>query len=504
MFNAKRRSRILVIGGSLAICLIYLSLAFLSTAQAAVGEYDVEVCTPQGNARNHGLEVLEEGAEPGHPAVNLLTDPCEPGSGEAAIVTTAFENLVVGFSEWSVNAAEGTLIRSLQGNRTVTGNGKNISRNIQWVAFPADPMAPEFEHFSLFNPPSGPFSWTPADPGTSSVHGKVFCGVPTGCNNQEGEAKVAFTDVIAHVVDRNLPTVTTAGPLLAGGPVSGTKELSFRASDAGSGVAKVSLLVDGSTKESKTDSNGGLCAKPYQAMAPCATEFGSSFNLDTTALSEGLHRVEVVVEDASGQTAGAPATVDVHNRPLNTGRPSISGTAKLGQPLAADTGQWAGGPTSFAYQWLRCPASATVGNGDACAAAGANSEIYDAAGADVGKRLVVKVTAANAFGSEAAFSAPTVTIAALAGPDESKNPPQTKISKHPRKKSALKKAKFSFSSDQPHSSFECQFDKKGAFKACRSPFKRKVKPGRHSFQVRAINASGIADPSPAVFRWTVS
>lgn len=490
--------------GSLAICLIYFSLAYLSTAQAAVGEYDVEVCTPQGNARSHGLVVLEEGAEPGHPAVNLLTDPCEPGSGEAAIVTTAFENLVVGFSEWSVNAADGTLIRSVQGNRSVTGNGKNINRNIRWVAFPADPSAPEFEHFSLFNPPSGPFTWTPAAPGTSSVHGRVVCDSPAGCNNGEGEAKVIFTNVIAHVVDRSLPTVTTAGPLIAGGPVSGTKEVSFKAADAGSGVAKVSLLVDGSTRESKTDSNGGLCAKPYQAMAPCPTELDSSFNLNTTALTEGPHRLEVVVEDASGQSTGAPATVDVHNRPLNTGRPSISGTAKLDQPLAANTGQWAGGPTSFAYQWLRCPASATVGDEGACAPAGANSEIYDAAGADVGKRLVVKVTATNVSGSEAAFSAPSATIAALAGPGESKNPPQTKISKHPRKKSASRKAKFSFSSDQPHSSFECQFDKKGAFKACRSPFTRKMKPGRHSFQVRAINASGITDPSPAMFRWTVS
>ncbi len=81
--------------------------------------------------------------------------------------------------------------------------------------------------------------------------------------------------------------------------------------------------------------------------------------------------------------------------------------------------------------------------------------------------------------------------------------PNTKIGKKPRKKTALRKAKFKFTSDQAGSSFQCKLDRK-PFRPCRSPFKAKVKPGSHTFRVRAVNSAGIADPTPAVFRWKVS
>jgi hypothetical protein len=81
-------------------------------------------------------------------------------------------------------------------------------------------------------------------------------------------------------------------------------------------------------------------------------------------------------------------------------------------------------------------------------------------------------------------------------------PPNTTIGKKPKRKSASGKAKFTFGSDQPGSSFQCKLDKK-PFKACSSPFKAAVKRGRHTLQVRAINPQGVADPTPAVFKWTV-
>jgi hypothetical protein len=81
--------------------------------------------------------------------------------------------------------------------------------------------------------------------------------------------------------------------------------------------------------------------------------------------------------------------------------------------------------------------------------------------------------------------------------------PNTTLLKKPAKKSTKPKAEFTFSSDQAGSSFQCKLDK-GAFKACRSPFRAKVKPGRHAFQVRAVNAQGLADASPIHFNWTVA
>jgi hypothetical protein len=80
--------------------------------------------------------------------------------------------------------------------------------------------------------------------------------------------------------------------------------------------------------------------------------------------------------------------------------------------------------------------------------------------------------------------------------------PNTTLKKKPRAKSSNPLAKFTFGSDQAGARFQCKLDR-GPFKPCRSPFTKKVKPGRHTFSVRALDAAGLADPSPASFHWKV-
>ena len=50
--------------------------------------------------------------------------------------------------------------------------------------------------------------------------------------------------------------------------------------------------------------------------------------------------------------AGTAAAQDA---PSNTTQPAISGTATVGSTLTATQGSWTGNPTSFAFQWVRCP-----------------------------------------------------------------------------------------------------------------------------------------------------
>jgi hypothetical protein len=59
-----------------------------------------------------------------------------------------------------------------------------------------------------------------------------------------------------------------------------------------------------------------------------------------------------------------------------------------------------------------------------------------------------------------------------------------------------------FSSTEPGSSFECRLDA-GRFVPCSSPFRRRLSFGRHRFEVRAVDAAGNVDPSPARGRVTV-
>ncbi len=82
-------------------------------------------------------------------------------------------------------------------------------------------------------------------------------------------------------------------------------------------------------------------------------------------------------------------------------------------------------------------------------------------------------------------------------------PPETTIDKGPKKRTEKRKAKFRFSSSEAGSSFQCKLDRK-PFKRCDSPFRKKVKAGKkHKFRVRAIDAAGNVDPTPAKRKWKV-
>jgi hypothetical protein len=82
------------------------------------------------------------------------------------------------------------------------------------------------------------------------------------------------------------------------------------------------------------------------------------------------------------------------------------------------------------------------------------------------------------------------------------DPPETSITAGPKAKTKKKSATFTFSSDEPGSTFECSVDDE-AFEACTSPEQLKAGKGKHSFEVRAIDPAGNTDPTPADQSWKV-
>ncbi len=80
--------------------------------------------------------------------------------------------------------------------------------------------------------------------------------------------------------------------------------------------------------------------------------------------------------------------------------------------------------------------------------------------------------------------------------------PNTKLGKATIKTSA-RKATFKFSATENGSTFACRLDRQKKFSKCRSPKTYKhLKPGKHTFRVRATDAAGNADKTPAkrIFR----
>ena len=79
-------------------------------------------------------------------------------------------------------------------------------------------------------------------------------------------------------------------------------------------------------------------------------------------------------------------------------------------------------------------------------------------------------------------------------PDTS--PPNTLIVKAPARRIRTRRARFTFRSTEA-GTFRCKVDRK-AFASCRSPLiLRGLKLGRHTLKVRAVDAAGNADPTPA-------
>jgi Big-like domain-containing protein len=81
-------------------------------------------------------------------------------------------------------------------------------------------------------------------------------------------------------------------------------------------------------------------------------------------------------------------------------------------------------------------------------------------------------------------------------------PPETSIDSQPSALTRLTSAIFTFSANEP-GTFECQLDG-GGWETCTSPKDyADLADGSHTFQVRATDAAGNTDASPAGFTWTI-
>jgi Glucose / Sorbosone dehydrogenase len=83
------------------------------------------------------------------------------------------------------------------------------------------------------------------------------------------------------------------------------------------------------------------------------------------------------------------------------------------------------------------------------------------------------------------------------------DPPETEITRGPRRQIHRPRARFRFAADEPGAGFECRLDSR-SFKPCGSP-RRYVglEAGMHRFRVRAVDLAGNLDPTPAHRRFEV-
>ncbi len=160
-------------------------------------------------------------------------------------------------------------------------------------------------------------------------------------------------------------------------------------------------------------------AYQWQRCAPdgsgCSDIAGATKQTYLLASADVDHtvRVEVTASNADGSASASSAVtalVSSRSAPINTAKPTITGTASVGQELSASTGTWTGGVSSFTYQWQKCTASAVCTDVD-----GATARTYGVRLADVGSSLRVAVTAHNLSGSTATATSDQTAIVTSGG-----------------------------------------------------------------------------------------
>jgi hypothetical protein len=92
----------------------------------------------------------------------------------------------------------------------------------------------------------------------------------------------------------------------------------------------------------------------------------------------------------------------------------------------------------------------------------------------------------------------------LGNPCDDHVQPSTTITKGPKAKTRKKQATFDFSGTDARAvaSFECALNS-AVFTPCTSPHEVKGKKGKNSFAVRAKDAAGNVDATPAIFDWKI-
>lgn len=160
------------------------------------------------------------------------------------------------------------------------------------------------------------------------------------------------------------------------------------------------------------------CNSAGAACGPIFGEVDTTYRLGGADVGSRI-RVQVGAYNAEGSASALSETTAVVTesaQPVNTGQPTLSGTAVVGQRLSTTNGTWTGAqPITFAYQWMRCGADGGRPDGSNCASiSGATGTSYVLTSADVGARIRVRVTATNSSGSQTAASNPTSTVTASA------------------------------------------------------------------------------------------
>jgi hypothetical protein len=214
-------------------------------------------------------------------------------------------------------------------------------------------------------------------------------------------------------------------------------------------------------------------------------------------LGVGSHQFSVRAKDAAENVDATPAsqswTVAASQPPVDTTPPNTSISSSPASSTT-DTGASIAFTSNESGSSFECKLDSGSWNG--CTSPATYSSLA------LGSHQF-SVRAKDAAGNvDATPATATWTIEAPAPPPDT-TPPDTSISSGPASNTTSTSASFAFTSTESGSSFECKLDS-GSYSACTSPKAYAgLGVGSHQFSVRAKDAAGNVDATPASQSWTV-
>jgi hypothetical protein len=205
---------------------------------------------------------------------------------------------------------------------------------------------------------------------------------------------VAATGIFAAVASAAAPA-NTAAPTISGTPKSGQK---LTASNGTWSNNPTSFTYQWQRCASDARSCGDITGATSQSYTASSGDVGHALRVVVTASN---------ADGKSSATSAATDPINGANGPTNSVRPTVSGSAVVGETLRVSNGSWSPTATSFARQWQQCDTDAA----NCVNISGATGESYGIRSGDVGHRLRALVTARTSTGQTTIASSASGVVA---------------------------------------------------------------------------------------------